>query len=290
MIYTIKTADWKGPFSQEKQEEALAALEGGQVLYFPSLLFPFEPQEVGLLSPQYVDPKVKNISYDSKSNKIGGAQGSEYEISSLKKVLERYSIHAQTLLNSLLPHYQMNLEKARTSYRPVEIAGRPSSYRKDDTRLHVDAFPSAPVQGKRILRVFTNINPHEQSRLWRLGEPFQKVVERFAPNCKKPFPGSRWLFERLHLTKTQRTPYDHYMLKIHNAMKADEKYQQTAEQMEFSFPPASTWIVFTDVTSHAAMQGQYVLEQTFYFPAKGMAFPEFAPLNVLENFFGRPLL
>ncbi len=290
MIHVIEINDWKGPFSRQEQENALAALEEGQVLYFPSLPFTLEEREVGLLSPHYANPKSKNISYDSKSKRIGGAQGSEQELSSLEKMLERYAKKAQTLLDVLFPHYKENLERARTSYRPVEIVGRSSSYRKDDTRLHVDAFPSTPVQEKRILRVFTNINPNGQSRLWRLGEPFRKVVERFAPHCSRPFPGSRWLLEMLHVTKTQRTSYDHYMLKIHNAMKADESYQRTAEQIEFTFSPASSWIVFTDVTSHAAMQGQYAIEQTFYLPSKGMALPELAPLRVLENYFGRSLI
>jgi hypothetical protein len=290
MIHTLETKKWKGPFSAQEKEDAVAALERGGVLYFPSLPFGLESEETTLLSPKYSDPKSKNIGYDPKSRKVTGVQGDGEVASFFESMLDRYATNTKILLGAILPHYQKHLERGRTSYRPVEIAGRQSSYRKDDTRLHVDAFPSSPVQGKRILRVFTNINPHGQSRFWRLGEPFPKVAERFLPHCPRPLSGSQWLLERLRITKTQRTPYDHYMLQLHNRMKADEIYQKMAEQQEFSFPPQSTWIVYTDVTSHAAMKGQYVLEQTYYLPVDGMSSPELAPLKILEKALGQPLL
>lgn len=290
MIHILKTKNWKGPFSKQEQEDAVVALEGGAVLYFPSLPFGLEPDETILLSPHYSHPKSKNIGYDLKSRKVTGVQGTEEATPSFESMLDRYATNTKILLEAILPQYQKYLERGRTSYRPVEIAGRQSSYRKDDTRLHIDAFPSSPVQGKRILRVFTNINPHDQSSFWRLGEPFSKVAERFLPHCPHPLPGSQWFLERLCITKTQRTPYDHYMLQLHNRMKADEIYQKEAEQQEFSFPPQSTWIVYTDLTSHAAMQGQYALEQTYYLPMDGMNSPELAPLKILEKALGRPLL
>lgn len=290
MIHTLKEKNWNGPFSKQEQEDAVAALEKGHVLYFPSLPFVLESNETILLSPNYSHPKSKNIGYDLKSRKVTGVQGVKEVVPSFESMLYRYATSAKILVEAILPHYKKYLEGGRTSYRPVEIAGRQSSYRKDDTRLHVDAFPSSPVQGKRILRVFTNINPHNQSRFWRLGEPFSKVVERFLPHSPRPLLGSRWLLEMLRITKTQRTPYDHYMLQLHNRMKADGAYQKEAEQQEFFFPPQSTWIVYTDLTSHAAMQGQYALEQTFYLPVEGMSSPDLAPLKILEKALGQSLL
>ena len=71
----------------------------------------------------------------------------------------RFSMAASTLVGQALPAYRDRIEMGRTSFRPVEIAGRASSWRKDDTRLHIDSFPATPVHGKRILRVFSNVNP-----------------------------------------------------------------------------------------------------------------------------------
>ena len=108
----------------------------------------------------------------------------------LKAMLHRFSEKAEPLIYNLLPPYASAIQLGRTSFRPVEIEGRSTSYRKDDTRLHVDAFPATPNQGRRILRVFTNINPDGKTRHWRVGEPFSMVASRFLPLACKQWPGS----------------------------------------------------------------------------------------------------
>jgi len=72
-------------------------------------------------------------------------------------------------------------------------------------------------------------------------------------------------------------------------MKADETYQRDVAQNAFSFPPGSTWIVYTDKVSHAATAGQHLFEQTFYLPVHAMADPAKAPLRILESLAGQPL-
>ena len=192
-------------------------------------------------------------------------------------------------MRNVLPLYKAGLEQARTSFRPAEIAGRRTSWRKDDTRLHVDSFPSSPTQGKRILRVFTNINPHGQSRNWKLGEPFERVARRYLPTLTRPIRGSDRVLNLLGITKRRRTAYDHYMLQLHDRMKADLAYQSQAAQRTWDFQAGSTWIVFTDVVSHAATSGQYALEQTYHLPVESMRDASMAPLRILENLLGREL-
>ena len=69
--------------------------------------------------------------------------------------MEDFAAATTRLVCDLFPSYAANLERARTSYRPVEIAGRQYSRLKDDTLLHIDAFPSTPTRGRRILRLFS---------------------------------------------------------------------------------------------------------------------------------------
>ncbi len=80
------------------------------------------------------------------------------------------------------------------------------------------------------------------------------------------------------------------MLQLHNAMKADLQYQQQAHAEEFSFPSGSTWVVMTDQASHAALSGQFLLEQTFYLPVPSMYFPEKSPLSILETLLRKKLI
>lgn len=289
VLETFEIKSFESPISPVVQQEALSALEQGKVVYFPHLPFKLNPEELNFLSPHIVDPKSKNISYDIHKDKLGGSLCKGDEAQKLKEMLKRYAILSRNFMESLFPHYKEHLNQARTSFRPVEIAGRKSSYRKDDTLLHVDSFPSTPVKGKRIMRFFTNINP-DKPRVWRLGEPFPQVVQKFGDQLKKPLPGLAWFLNTVGITKDYRTLYDHYMTCMHDKMKGDKEYQRNVTQYEILFPPGSTWIVYTDQASHAAMAGQHVLEQTYYLPVKGLDNPETSPLRILERFYGKKLV
>lgn len=290
---SLKTFDlnsWDIPISSDTQNAATKALEEGFVLFFPNLPFTLSNSELQLLSPEKVDPKSKNISFDLKKDKLGGTlfQGNEQDM--LRQLMKRYALNARHFMDKLIPHYKNHLIHAKTSLRPVEIYGRKSSYRKDDTLLHVDSFPSNPTKGKRILRLFTNINPYGKPRVWRVGEPFQDVINKFAPKVSAPIPGFAYFLQLLKITKDYRTAYDHYMLKIHNSMKGNAHYQKTVPQEEIHFPSGCSWMVYTDQVSHAAMSGQHVLEQTFHLPVEGLKNIATAPLKVLNKFFKKELV
>ncbi len=291
MLQTFATRDWNEHFPESSQKQAITSLEDGQILYFPELAFTLTDAEKEFLNPDYADPHAKNISYNAKHKKLWGVQHlTDAQHMQLKAMLDRFSKQAHHLITQLLPRYAQQVTVARTSYRPVQVSNRKTSYRKDDKRLHVDAFPSAPNQGKRILRVFCNINPNNQERVWRVGEPFEKVAQQFLPSICKPRPGVASLLRLLRITKSYRTPYDHYMLAMHNSMKANETYQQSASQKEIRFPSGSSWIVQTDDVSHAAMEGQFMLEQTFYLPVEAMQDQNKSPLKILERLLDQKLV
>ena len=65
-------------------------------------------------------------------------------------------------------------------------------------------------------------------------------------------------------------------------MKADEEFQRTCAQRSVDFPAGSTWMAFTDQVSHAAMAGQYQLEQTFLVAVDAMIDPA-KPYLLLER-------
>lgn len=288
-IMNLPNSNWQDRYSHAEQQQALQTLEQGGVLLLPNLAFELAADEQAFLSPDTVD-KSKNINFDINTGRLRGIRLEADWAAGLKAMVERYARHSRELVLQLLPQYQTSLVQARTSYRPVEILGRPSSWRKDDTRLHVDAFPSSPVREKRILRVFCNINPYGKPRAWRLGEDFESVAKRFLPQIKPPLPGSSPLLHWLHVTKSRRSAYDHYMLHLHDGMKADLPYQASAPQVNYDFPPGATWIVYTDQVSHAAMGGQYLLEQTFLLPVDAMGDPSRSPLRTLERLTGRQLV
>lgn len=282
-------SDWNTPFCAATQEDATQALEQGDVIFLPDLTFSLHDAELPLLSPAHVHPKRKNISFNPITHQLGGTTSTGAMKDQLAQLLLRYSEVSSRLVTQLFPDYKTCLKLGRTSFRPVEIANRAASPKKDDTRLHVDAFPSTPLRDRRILRVFTNINPHQQPRVWHLGEAFCTVAARFLAEIPAPKPWHHWLLHRLKITKERRTAYDHYMLQIHDRMKLNQDYQKKVAKTRLELPAQSTWIVYTDVVSHAALSGQHVLEQTFYLPFQAMANENHAPQRILEEYLKKPL-
>ncbi len=289
LVYEALETDWKASFSEERQKESLHRLEEGFVILFPRLNFTLSEEEKEFLSPHVVG-KSKNVCYNIANRQIGGTILKENAGSRLGRLMHRFADHTRHLLHNLLPKYQGCLKQGRTSFRPVEVAGRVTSWRKDDTRLHVDCFPSTPLQGKRIIRVFSNVNPEGCPRSWRVGEPFPDVVARFFPKLKAPIFGTPTLLHLLRVTKAKRSEYDHYMLQLHDQMKQDLEYQKNVQQSTLHFPAGGTWVVYTDQVSHAATAGQFQFEQTFYLPVSAMERPETSPLKILERMAGRDLV
>jgi 3-deoxy-D-manno-octulosonic acid hydroxylase-like protein len=289
-ISTFDTlTQWTGPFDAATRTAAQDALESGQVLYFPRLPFTVGNSENALLTDALSNGRAKNISRDPDGS-IQGEAATPQVAAQLSAMIGRFAEHARALVLGLFPGYADAIEQARTSYRPVEIAGRQYSPRNDDKRLHVDAFPSRPQRGRRILRVFSNIHPMGGKRVWHVGEKFEDMARKHMANARKPLPLEPWLFETLGITRGRRSEYDYMMLGLHDGAKLDGDYQKTAPQVEFAFPAGTSWMCFTDQAMHAALSGQFALEQTFHLPLAALAHPERSPLKVLERMTGRALV
>lgn len=284
-IVELGARDWHAPGSDPQW---IAAVEDGKVLYFPKMVFELSGEELALLKPELLAPGVRNISWDSQRG-LKGVAGDEKVQATVSHLVSRFASNATALVHGLFPAYAANLRSAPASLRPMSVSNRKQSVRADDRRLHVDAFPSRPNYGERILRVFANINPNGEPRVWRVGEPFEDVARQFVPRAK---PYSAWqakALHALHVTKSVRSEYDHLMLQIHDRMKADEDYQRNCPQVTMNFPTGSAWVCFSDQTVHAAMAGQYMMEQTFHLPAAKQYNPSMSPLAILGRLAGHPV-
>jgi len=289
-LHTVNFTDWKFSAETEEKLQAIQALENGKIIFFPKLNFELSSQEQTLLNPALVDKNTKNVSFNLLNHEIRGTTANSQEKLLLQNCMQRFAENSIRLIKQLLPYYENHLQIGRTSFRPVEIKGRISpSYKKDDTRLHVDAFPANPNQGRRILRVFSNVNPQDQTRHWRVGQNFESVAKQFLPGVPMQIPASATLLKLLKITKSKRTAYDHIMLNIHDRMKKDMSYQTSVSALDVHFPPQTTWMVYTDSVSHAALAGQHVFEQTFYLPTEAMFDPKQSPLKILERLTDKEL-
>jgi len=285
-IVTLDIAGWRPVLPPGGQEISVRAIERGGVLVLPHVNFVLSERERRFLSTAWSDGRAKNVSLDGASLK--GAAGATADLTDLAAMVGRFAESAATLVATLFPRYAPYVTRARTSFRPQPAVGRNVSWRKDDSRLHIDAFPSRPNHGERILRVFSNVNPTEP-RVWRVGEPFETMARTLLPRIRGPLPGSAALLAALHVTKGRRSRYDHLMLNLHDRAKEDLAYQRDCGQQVVQFPPGTTWVCFSDQVMHAAVSGQYMLEQTIHLPVSALYEPQQAPIAVLERLTGRSL-
>lgn len=282
-----------------------AQLEGGGVLYFPQTPVPIPGDDLAVLLGQRQTHSSlhKNIAYKPNRDELSGVDAKSAPagaVEQLHGIMRRYSKSVEDFLAKFLAPYEKRWVLDYASYRPIEEQGRDLSTRKRNDLLHTDAFPTRPTKGWRILRFFHNIHP-TRTRDWVTGDPFAKVVGNFTPaKLAMPRPDSglakagKGLAQATGLAglvpQWKRTPYDEFMMQLHNAMKEDGEFQGVCAKEYFQFAPGSSWMVYTETVPHAVLAGQYALEQTFLVDPAAMVVPESAPVRVLEKMAGAALV
>jgi hypothetical protein len=266
---------------------AATALEQGEVLIFPELAFPLQDRECRLIAAGNAAGAAKNISFNPQTATLKGTGLAGQEGNDLIALMTRFGDFAEALVRAIAPAYGAGLTRMRTSFRPVEIAGREYSWRKDDRRRHVDAFPSSPTQGDRILRVFANVDQNGTPRIWRVGPDFEAYAREFLPRIStRQLPGMASLMALTGITKSRRSQYDQIMLGLHDAAKRDLAWQAASPVEEVSFLPGQVWMTYTDQLPHSVISGRNALEQTFIVACEGLQIPEYSPASILSRLCG----
>ncbi len=294
----VSTIDPPLPQSSDAARANCRKLEEGGILFFEKTPFDFPAEDLNfLLAQRQSDARYhKNIAYRPQQDIVtGAASRSGEQPTRLLSVMRTYSANVSKFVSKLLAPYRWQLDYA--SFRPFQEEGRTIRTRARNDLLHVDNFPTRPTNGNRILRFFTNINPSEPRR-WITTEPFEALVRQMGGSSELPYPHSLTGWRRgrhsvlralrsAGLPIAARSPYDEFMLRMHHAMKEDESFQADCPKIPLEFPPGSCWTVFTDLVPHAALSGQYLLEQTFIIERDSMIDPEQSPLRILESVSGQ---
>lgn len=281
-----------------------AALESGAILYYPLTPVPIPTEDLAfLLATRQSGSKLhKNIAYKPNRDQLSGADrktAGAAELEQMRAVMRRYSAAVDSFLARFLAPYSHRWHLDYASFRPIEEEGRDLPLHRRNDLLHTDAFSTRPTAGRRILRFFHNIHP-TRTRDWVIGDPFGRVVGNFAPGVLAfPRPdrilkGTGKLAGRMMglgavLPQIRRTPYDEFMLRLHNAMKEDSAFQLDCAREKVQFSPGSSWMVYTETVPHAVLAGQFALEQTFLVDPAAMVTPDSAPVRILEKMAGARL-
>jgi len=281
-----------------RSRQYCADLEAGAILFFSVPPFDLPGPDVEfLLALKPAESRLhKNISYRPGSSLLRG-MSDDASKQRVEEIMRHYAAEVREFVATFLAPYAGRLQMDYASFRPLEEEGRNLPLHKRNDLLHVDAFPSRPTRGGRILRVFTNVNPAKE-RVWMVGERFSALAARFGraarlqeyANRRGGGSGVKRALARIGLPFPQRGPYDEFMLHFHDWLKENGEFQQAKEGKEqLAFPPMATWLVFTDGVPHGALSGQYAMEQTFIVPVEALVAPEVSPIRVLEGLAGKAM-
>jgi 3-deoxy-D-manno-oct-2-ulosonic acid (Kdo) hydroxylase len=291
-----------GGHSTDKEARARALcreLEAGKILFFPELPYEFPSDEREfLLSREWNELRLhKNVSYRPADDAMRGFSGDHGTETHLHYIVRNYSAHVVEFLRDFLRPYAGKWKLDFASFRPLEEEGRALSLHKRNDLLHVDAFRLRPTRGGRILRVFTNLHG-TKPRVWYAIGDFDWLAQNYANGAglgrfatKNGFlqrSVSRWA-ATMGLKRLSRTPYDRFMLRFHDYLKENDDFQRNSPKVRLEFPPLATWMVFTDGVAHAAMSGQFAMEQTLLIPPEALVAPDSAPYRILERLAGARL-
>jgi hypothetical protein len=272
-------------------ERALAQrLERGEVLHYTAAPFrlPAGDDLDFLLQQQLGSMAHKNISYDPATGKVSGfVRKSPEQPGRMQRIFADFSESVTAWVDEALPGYRGGRELDRCSFRPQEEATRRLRQTARNDLLHVDAFPGRPSRGRRILRVFANINPREP-RVWATSEPFGRLLARYGTAAGLPAEGGGWLrhlgrglLGLFHPKLGRRSPYDAFMLRFHDYLKANEEFQERGPKRIWTFAPGSVWLAMTDTCSHAVLRGRFALEHSYFISPEVQALPQESPPALL---------
>jgi hypothetical protein len=266
-------------------------LEKGAILQFSScpLELPSADDQEFLRTGLSAFLRRKNVSWYPRAGKLTGLQAPASVVARAARVLREHSARVREYLQRTMPEFTRGWEPGTCSFRPLEEKGRGLSAHASNELVHVDAGAYGATHGDRVLRFFVNLNP-TRDRVWISRGAFPELFREFgrqagvvagalAPSLAgrvysslvRPFPMGRVI---------DTSPYDRRMRRFHNWMKDTPAFQQGPVE-RFSFPPFSAWMVLTDGVSHACIEGQHALVDTFIVPLRNCRLP--APYHFLAG-------
>ncbi|TMD11029.1 MAG: hypothetical protein E6I96_16495 [Chloroflexi bacterium] len=271
------------------------ALEQGRIVHFAKCPIPLPaPDDQGFLR-EGLSPflRRKNVSYYPGAEKLAGIQAPASVRDRAQRILREHWLQVREFLERAMSGFTGGWTPGTSSFRPLEERGRGLSRHASNELVHVDAGAYGATHGDRILRFFVNLNP-SRDRVWISKGTFEELFHRHAEDAGvgrgalQPALPERVLTGLLNVAGKafpmarviDSSPYDRRMRRFHNWMKDTPSFQQPPYE-RFSFAPWSAWMVLTDGVSHACIEGQHALVDTFLIPLRNCRRP--APYQLLAG-------
>jgi hypothetical protein len=292
----------KDQLAQAGPDDVSDALERGNVVQFGDC-------PVALPSAEDLDflrtamPNVlssKNISFHPEADRIFGIKAGKEDVERTQRILKGHNARVQDFLRRSMPNLTRDWQVGTASFRPLQERGRNLSTHASNELVHVDAGAYGATHGDRILRFFVNVNPTED-RVWVSKGAFPELYRRYGQAAGvadgTPARLEEGFFDRLRTGAARAlgavipparlldsSPYDRAMRRFHNFMKDTPAFQAEPQgHREFRFKPFTAWMVFTDMVSHACIEGRFAFIDTFVIRLGSCRLPDMAPIHILQK-------
>ena len=240
----------------------------------------------------------KNVSYRPGEDVLRGVSGDAATIERIHSILRNYAAQVIDFATKFLSPYAGKWILDFSSFRPLEEEGRDLPLHKRNDLLHVDAFPTRPTRGGRILRIFTNLNP-SRARIWNTTDKFDSLARQYADDA-----GLRKIRKRIRVQPhgaelgpkawiSRHGPdalrHVHASLSRLSEGKCGVSGKLPEDSPRISAALHAGW--FSPTASRTAvLSGQYAIEQTFLIPPETLVAPQYAPYRILESLAGTSLV
>ncbi len=266
-----------------------AQLEAGGILYFPQTPVPISNADVEFLlgQQQTLSRLHKNIAYKPDREKLSGIDEKSTgpdNVQQMHEVMRRYSASVDSIPDGISRALPAALAAwiMRVSDRSKKKAATCPCGGATICCTQTPFQPGPHAVGASCASSTTFIRTAPATGLWVshsracVGEFAPAKLATSAPDgpvarAGKQFAQATGIAGLVPQWK--RTPYDEFMMRLHNAMKEDAGFQAGCRARRCRFAPGSSWMVYTETVPHAVLGGQFALEQTFLVDPAAMVTP-----------------
>ncbi len=269
-------------------------LEQGEIVQYPVSAFETvnESDREFLLRQRVAASSGRHVEFEPDTGALNHlANGDPAARQRLVVILEEFARRARSWLAAQLPGYATAWQFGRVTLRTEEEATRSLRFSQREDLLHIDPFPAGPAHGRRLLRLFVNLNPTEP-RVWASSDSLSRLLDRFGSTVGFPaLDQSSWawqvrqgVWQLLDARQRGRSSTDDFLLRLHDYLKANDQLQERGPKRFWHFAPGSAWLVMTDALSHAVLRGRHALEMSIFIDPASLVCPEQAPAQIVERF------
>ena len=251
------------------------------MIYYPACPFPLPRGDdlAFLLGQQLASRAHKNVSYDPRRDRAAGFhRQSAEQAERLRGLLAEFAAAPDApgwpaCCPATPPPGSGTWSASAPSRRR---RGRPGSRRATTCCTSMPSRPGRPTAGASCAASPTSTRPSRASGSRRSRSPvcWSATARRrgcragtAATGCGACSDGVLRLFRP---GRPSRSPYDAFMLRLHDHLKASDEFQERGPKQFWKFPPGSAWLAITDTCSHAVLRGRFALEHS-YFARPGVA-------------------